>query len=43
MEIGINQKGETNFWKKLTLSLVSKTQYFLFNVQVLWSYDCKSG
>jgi len=26
-------------WGKLTLPLDSRTQYLLFNVQLLWSYD----
>jgi len=29
------------FLEKLTLPLDSQTQCFLFNVQLLWSYDCR--
>ena len=31
--------GNPLFWGKLTLPLDSQTQCFLFNVQLLWSYD----
>jgi len=40
--IGISQNGETFYFsEKLTLTLDSQTQCFLFNVQHLWSYDCR--
>jgi len=39
-KIRINQNGETPYFGgKLTLPLDSPTQCFLFNVQLLWSYD----
>jgi len=40
LKIGINQNGETPYYlEKLSLPLDSQTQYFLFDVQLLWSYD----
>jgi len=40
LKIGINQNGETLYYlEKLTLPLDSQTQFFLFDVQLLWSYD----
>jgi len=37
---GINQNGKTAYYlEKLILPLDSQTQYFLFDVQLLWSYD----
>jgi len=40
LKIGVNQNGETPYYlDKLSLPLDSQTQCFLFDVQLLWSYD----
>jgi len=40
LKIGINQNGETPYYlEELILPLDSQTQYLLFDVQMLWSYD----
>ena len=40
LKIGTNQNGETHYYlEKLILLLDSQTQCFLFDVQLLWSYD----
>jgi len=39
-KFGINQYGKTPYYlEKLTLPLDSQTQCFLFDVQLLWTYD----
>jgi len=35
--------GNPLFVENLTLPLDSQTQYFVLNVQLVWSYDCKIG
>jgi len=40
LKIGINQNGETLYYlEKLILPLALQSQFFLFDVQLLWSYD----
>jgi len=38
-KICINQNGETPYFWGTDFTVGSQIQYFLFNVQLLWSYD----